>query len=337
MNILVTGGCGFIGSHFIKRLLRKYPDYNIVNVDKLTYAGNIKNIPPPQDYNNFTTYTFDIGDTYIRSILKDHEIEVVVNFAAETHVDRSIHNPVDFIQTDIVGLINLVQAARKAKVRRFVQISTDEVYGSLPVGFEADTVARLNPTSPYSASKASADILLLSYFKTYNFPVLIVRPCNNYGPNQYPEKLIPMCITRLLENKRMILHGDGDEVREYVYVEDCCRAIDIIMHKGFDGNTFNVGSGVRRNNREIMSAVLKEVVCNQARIGEEYVKKVPNRPGNDSRYALKCNSLWKSQFLRSNFKDRLHLTIEWYKKNYKDWWPYVDLDANIYKDEEYLR
>ena len=329
MNILVTGGAGFIGSHFIKHILCEHPTYKVLNVDKLTYAGTMRNVEGI-DLSNFTNINCDMANSAVGKLMKEYKINTVVNFAAGTHVDRSINDPLSFTNMDSI-VVNLVRFAQEVKVSRFVHISTDEVYGPIPVGLEASIDAPLHPTSPYSVSKAAIDLLLLSYHKTYGFPAIIVRPCNNYGPNQYPEKLIPMSINRLLEGKKVLLHGEGDEVREFIYVKDTCRAIDILVHEGELGKVYNVGSGHRLNNRETIAVIIRKVKGESARFGPEYVEKIPNRPGNDSRYAIRCD--WKPSFHRTPFDKGISKTVEWYKNNTTGWWPNIDLEANIYKKE----
>jgi len=348
MKVLVTGGCGFMGSHFIKQIIDKH---EVVCVDKMTYAGNIKNLEGHMDkLKHF--YPFNIA-TLTPDFFDLGKFDVVANFAAETHVDRSIRDPKAFLETDVMGLFNLVYHSMKAGIKKFVHISTDEVYGPIPCDSaqymklisgefidQADETFPLNPTSPYSASKASGDLLLQAYRKTYNFPVVIVRPCNNYGPNQYPEKLIPMAITRLLQDKKVILHGEGKEVREWIYVEDCVKAIEAIMDYGKIGEIYNLGSGDRKTNRNVVQKIIIEM---ELGYWGNSVEEVSNRPGNDQRYAINSSKLvdfmgWDSDYFYINdFEEGLEKTIKWYKDN-EGWWNNVSLDDNVYKDnEEYLR
>lgn len=361
-NILVTGGAGFMGSHFID-LLMTSREYKIYCIDKLTYAGTQKNIESAIK-KGMRFWGYGIEDPYILGVLDEFEIECVVNFAAETHVDRAIRNPKAFLQTDIMGLFNLVVACRETGVKKFVHISTDEVYGPISekkleyAGYQENPLAMksvvneatelypLKPTSPYSASKAAADLLLLSYYKTYGFPVTIVRPCNNYGPRQYPEKLIPMAITRLLNNKEVLLHGEGREVREWIWVKDCAAAIFEIMDKGKPGEIYNVGSGERIDNLTVICKLIdlwKEP--NNSFTGYDcHIKKIPNRPGNDHRYAMDSSKFiesvlgWSGKYY--NIRDLnagLEETMEWYRKN-RNHWVEIDFDDNIYKENEgYLR
>ena len=335
MKILVTGGAGFIGSNFIKFLV-KNGHKDIIVVDKLTYAGNLDNLKGYE--NKVIFYQVGIEEEIIKSILSTHKPEVIVNFAAMTHVDRSINNPKAFLETDVLGLYNLVYWSIKLNIPKVIHISTDEVYGDSYKN-EALEDFPLKPNSPYSASKASGDLLLRSYYKTYGLPVVIVRPSNNYGPNQYPEKLIPMAITRLIDGKKILLHGNGREIREWVYVEDCCRAIYNVMLKGSVGEIYNIGSRERINNL----MVIKQIIDSFG-YGSDYsnfIQIVPNRPGNDKRYAINSNKLKNEigDYLTVRFKEGIQMTIDWYKKN--EWWwrkLNVNLDSNIYKEnDEYLR
>lgn len=363
MNILVTGGAGFIGSHFVKRLLRN-PDNKVVIIDKLTYAGNKRNLPDDFKMAYFYELDININNSIIKSILDSHKIDMIVNFAAESHVDNSIKYPKAFLETDIMGLFNLVyQSLKYGKIKKFIHISTDEVYGPIDEeiefrqfsgeGGEAKENWLLNPTSPYSASKACADLLLQSYFKTYDLPVVIIRPCNNYGPNQYPEKLIPATIMRLLQGKKAILHGEGQEIREWIYVDDCCRAIEKIMYNGEIGEIYNVGSGDRKNNYEIICRIIHNLIYPYYEFTtthadyHSHIEFTSNRPGNDQRYAIDSSKTHKlfdqnkeelNTYLRTSFDIGLQQTIDWYKDN-QDHWNDVDFDSNIYSGvtREYLR
>ena len=314
MRYLITGGCGFIGSHFVRLILNKYKDSEVINLDKLTYAGNLGNL---RDIENNSRYKFVKGDICDNKLVLDlvKDVDIVVNFAAESHVDRSIIEPESFVKTDVLGTQNLLEACRKFNVR-FLQISTDECYGSIQNGKfkESDN---LNPSSPYSASKASADLLVLSYHITYGLNVMITRTTNNFGPNQYPEKLIPLFVTNLLEGKKVPVYGNGLNVRDWIYVVDNCEAIDFVINNGKSGEIYNIGSGNGKNNLEITKFVLKELGKDENSI--EYVK---DRLGHDKRYALdstKINKLgWKPRF---QFELALKETIKWYKSNEKWWKP----------------
>ncbi|MBN2093081.1 dTDP-glucose 4,6-dehydratase [candidate division KSB1 bacterium] len=322
MRYLVTGGAGFIGSNYIHYLLEKYQDIKIINLDKLTYAGNLENL---KDVENDSRYKFvkgDIGDVKLVDELVQ-QTDVLVNFAAESHVDRSIGTPDAFIKTDIFGTFVLLEACRKHGIQKFVQISTDEVYGSIETGaFREDSP--LMPSSPYSASKAGADRLAYSYQVTYKLPVIITRCSNNYGPNQYPEKLIPLFVTNALEGKNLPIYGDGKNVRDWIFVLDHCDAVDFVIHHGEDGEVYNIGGGNERTNLEITDIILKEL--HRPTTLKTYVK---DRPGHDLRYAVDCSKLkkmgWQPQY---QFEQGMKLTINWYTSN-QDWWKKI-------KSGEYL-
>ena len=241
MRLLVTGGAGFIGSNFIRHIIKKYPQNEIINLDKLTYAGNLDNL---KDIENNSNYTFVKGDICDRKIVNElsKDVEAIVNFAAQSHVDRSIIDALDFIKTNIDGTYNLLEATKKHNISRFIQISTDEVYGSTDQGSFKET-SPLRPRSPYAASKAGADMLVHSYWATFNLPVLVARSSNNFGPYQYPEKIIPLFITNALEDRPLPLYGDGMNVRDWLYVIDNCEAIDLVLHKGKEGEIYNIGGG----------------------------------------------------------------------------------------------
>ena len=315
MKILVTGGLGFIGSNFIRHIFKKYPGYKIVNIDKMTYAGNPENL---RDIENDSRYSFIKGDIcderLIDELISSEKPDAILNFAAESHVDRSISDPHSFIKTDILGTHNLLEAAKKYNIPRYIQVSTDEVYGSINSGSFSEE-SPINPASPYSASKAAADMIVNSYFATYKMPILITRSSNNYGPNQYPEKVVPLFVTNLLENKKVPLYGDGLNVRDWLYVLDNCEAIDLTLHKGKEGEIYNIGGGIELPNIELTKALLKFLEKDESHI--EYVK---DRPGHDRRYSLDSTKIkeklgWQPKF---KFDYGLYLTIDWYKKN--EWW-----------------
>jgi len=312
---LVTGGLGFIGSNFIRLILRKYSDYTVINFDKMTYAGNPENL---RDIENNPRYLFVKGDicdeALVNKVIDGEKPDAIINFAAESHVDRSIFDPHSFIRTDILGTQNLLEAARKYKVPRYLQISSDEVYGSIEDGSFSEK-SPLNPSSPYSASKAAADMIVNSYFVTYKMPTLITRSSNNYGPNQYPEKVIPLFATNLLENKKVPLYGDGLNVRDWIYVLDNCEAIDLILHKGKEGEVYNVGGGNEFPNIELTRFLLKFLGKD-----ENYIEYVKDRPGHDRRYSLDCTKLKKKLGWRPKFKFNygIYMTADWYRKN--EWW-----------------
>ena len=314
MKILVTGGCGFIGSNFIRFLLEN-TDHEVVNLDALTYAGNRENL---KEYEDNSRYTFIHGRIEDRKLVKEivEDVDYVVNFAAETHVDRSILEPSPFLTTNIMGTQVLLEACRNTAVKRFVHISTDEVYGSLETDegkFTEDLP--LLPNSPYSASKASADLLVRAYFVTYGLPVIIVRPSNNYGPYQFPEKFIPLAITNLLEDKPIPIYGDGRNIRDWLFVEDCARGVYEVLRKGREGEVYNLGGESERRNIEVTKVILEAMGKD-----ESYLRFVPDRPGHDYRYALDNTKIkkevgWKPQV---SFEEGIKRTIEWYRRN--GWW-----------------
>ena len=314
MNILVTGGAGFIGSNFIRHILKKYPDFSVTNLDKLTYAGNLNNLKDLEGNANYKFIKGDIADKRtVFKILRFNKIDAVINYAAETHVDRSILDPDAFVRTDVIGTYNLLEGVKEFKIAKFIQISTDEVYGSIDKGKFTEE-SPLLPNSPYSSSKAAGDLLCRSYVKTYGLPVVITRSCNCYGPFQYPEKLISLFITNLLEDKKIPLYGRGLNVREWLYVADHCNAVDFILHKGETGEIYNIGSGVEKKNSEITGLILEQLDK-----GSEMIEYIKDRPGHDLRYALNARKLeklgWQTEF---DFERAIKETVRWYKQN--DWW-----------------
>ncbi|MBI2031340.1 MAG: dTDP-glucose 4,6-dehydratase [Candidatus Levybacteria bacterium] len=321
MKILVTGGAGFIGSNFILYWMKNHPQDKIVNLDKLTYAGNLENLKEVEKNPNYKFIHGDICDGKAVGEAME-EIDIVVNFAAESHVDRSITEPAPFIMTNIVGTQILLDEAIKSKVKRFHHISTDEVYGSLELEdlnkFNERT--NYNPRSPYSASKSSSDHLVRAYFTTYGLPITISNCSNNFGPYQFPEKLIPLAITNLLENKKIPVYGDGLYVRDWLYVEDHCRAVDKILQKGKVGDTYCVGGLTEDiNNLSIVKKIIKILNAN-----EEMIEFIKDRPGHDRKYAVDWSKIkneldWEPQH---SFDEWLEKTVEWYKKN-SDWWKRV--------------
>ncbi|HRZ95824.1 MAG TPA: dTDP-glucose 4,6-dehydratase [Candidatus Moranbacteria bacterium] len=325
MNILITGGAGFIGSNFILYMLKKYPastagkpDYKIINLDLLTYAGNLENLEEVEDNPNYKFVKGNITDEkLVTEIIKDNKIDLIVNFAAESHVDRSILGPDAFINTNILGTYNLLKCAKNSGDIRFHHISTDEVFGSLgPDDPGFDEMTSYSPRSPYSASKAASDHLVSSFFHTYGLPTTISNCSNNYGPYHFPEKVIPLFITNLLENKKIPLYGDGMNVRDWLYVEDHCRAIDLIIHRGKIGETYCIGGNCEKTNKELTYAILELMGK-----GEEMIEFVKDRAGHDRRYAIDFSKIknelgWKPEV---SFEDGLKMTIEWYKNN-ESWW-----------------
>ena len=314
-NILVTGGAGFIGSNFVRCMLDRYPSCRIVVYDKLTYAGNLENL---RDVANDPRYTFTQGDicdaVAVREAIETHQIDTIVNFAAETHVDRSILEPASFIQTDVFGTYVLLEATRKYGLERYLQVSSDEVYGSIESGSFREGDA-LCPNSPYSASKAGAELLVRAYHSTWNLPVLITRGANTHGPYQYPEKVAPLFITNALEDKPLPLYGDGLQVRDWLYVADHCTAIDLVLHRGVPGEAYNVGAGNERTNLEITHFILDLLGKT-----EGLIQHVTDRPGHDRRYSLDCAKIaalgWKPAH---PFEEAFAETARWYREN-RWWW-----------------
>lgn len=314
MKVLITGGCGFIGSNFIKYFTRKHPRYEILNVDKLTYAGNLENLKEMRRKKLYHFAKADISSsTRMSRIFRKFKPDAVINFAAETHVDRSITAPSSFAKTNFVGVGILLNLALKHGIEKFMHISTDEVYGSIIHGKFRET-SPLDPSSPYAASKAAADGLVLAYNKTYTLPVLITRSSNNYGPYQFPEKYIPLVIHNALRDKQIPLYGDGMNVRDWLYVEDNCAALDVVFHKGTSGEVYNIGAGFELTNIAVIKRVFKILKKDTSLIS--YVK---DRPGHDRRYALTISKIkrlgWRP---RTSFDKGIKKTIQWYRRN-KQW------------------
>jgi len=316
MKLLVTGGAGFIGSNFILYLLKNDPGVTIVNLDVLTYAGNLENLTAVENNPRYTFVRGDIADAQAVGKVMDMGITAVVNFAAESHVDRSIMDPDAFIRTNILGTNVLLTAARDHKVDRFIQISTDEVYGSLgPTGLFTED-SPLKPTSPYSASKTSADLLALACHKTFGLSVSVTRCSNNYGPYQFPEKLIPLFVTNAMEDKSLPIYGDGKNIRDWIYVEDHSRAIETVLKKGKPGEVYNVGGNNERTNIEITDFILKAL-----KKPDSLKRYVTDRPGHDRRYAIDSTKIkkdlgWAPRF---SFEEAMAETVDWYVKN-RPWW-----------------
>lgn len=313
-TILVTGGAGFIGNCFIRHMLQKYSNYKIINIDALTYAGNLENLYDVKDNPNYEFVNGDICDKDLVTQIVSG-VDMIVNFAAETHVDRSITGPEIFIETNIKGTMTLLQAAKEFNIERYLQVSTDEVYGTLgDTGYFTETTP-LAPNSPYSASKAGADMLVRAYYETYKVPTLITRCSNNYGPYQYPEKLIPFFISRLLRGEKVPVYGDGLNVRDWLYVYDHCAAIDAVLHKGRVGEVYNIGGHNEKTNLEITHLILDAMNKDESSI--EYVQ---DRLGHDRRYAISNDKItselgWKPSV---TFEEGILLTIDWYLNN-KSW------------------
>ncbi|SCI26480.1 dTDP-glucose 4%2C6-dehydratase 2 [uncultured Clostridium sp.] len=312
-TILVTGGAGFIGTNFIYYMMNKYKDYKIINLDKLTYASNISNLKKLENNKSYKFIKEDIcNKEFIFYLFENENIDIVVNFAAESHVDNSISNPMIFTQTNILGTQVLLEACRKYNIKKFHQVSTDEVYGDLPIDRKDllfNENSKINPSSPYSASKASADLLVKSYYRTYNLPITISRCSNNYGEFQHQEKLIPLIISKAINNESLPVYGNGMNVRDWIHVKDHCEAIDIIIHKGKLGEIYNVGSNNEKSNIEIVKMILKEL--NKPNSLIKYVK---DRPGHDLRYAIDSSKIqrelgWKPKY---SFEEGIKNTISYY-------------------------
>ena len=314
MKLLVTGGAGFIGSCFIRYMLGKYPDYKIINLDALTYAGNLESLDDIKDNPNYRFVRGNICNFELVSMIMEN-VDAVINFAAESHVDRSITGPEIFVETNIKGTLNLLQCAKQSNIPRYIQISTDEVYGTLgETGYFTEETP-LAPNSPYSASKASADLLVRSYFETYKMPVIITRCSNNYGPYQYPEKLIPFFISLLLRGEKVPVYGDGQNVRDWLYVYDHCSAIDAVLHNGRVGEVYNIGGNNEKSNLEITRLILKALDK-----GEDSIRFVDDRPGHDRRYAM-CSDKIQNELgwhPSVTFEEGLNNTIDWYLHN-QEW------------------
>lgn len=336
MKILVTGGAGFIGSNFIRYMLKKYPNYKIVNLDKLTYAGNLDNLKEVVDNENYKFVKGDICDKkLIDKLFSEETFDALVNFAAETHVDRSILEPDAFLKTDIFGTFNLLEAMKKHSTLRGVFISTDEVFGDWAGGGFAKENDRLEPSSPYSASKAGGDLMVMAYRRTYDLPVMITHGTNNYGPNQYPEKLIPLFVTNLMENMKVPVYGAGDQIRDWIYVEDHCSGIDTVLHKGELGQSYNIGAN---NDPEITNMELTKTIVKLCDKDSKMIEYVKDRPGHDVRYAVDTTRLrnlgWKPKI---NFEDGIKKTVSWYQGN-TEWWKkiksgeYMEYYKKQYKD-----
>jgi len=315
MKLLITGGAGFIGSNFIHYILKKYPDYQIVNLDKLTYCGNLDNLKEVEDNPNYKFIKGDICDQKkVTEIFEEEKPDFVIHFAAETHVDRSILDPYTFTETNIIGTHILLETAKKFGIKKFLHISTDETYGSIEnEKFKEDDI--LMPNSPYSASKAGADLLARSYYETFSLPVIITRSSNNYGPYQFPEKVIPLFISNILEGKKVPLYGTGKNIRDWIYVLDNCEGLDTILHKGEIGEIYNIGGGNEKTNLELTKIILNELGKDESQI--EYVE---DRLGHDFRYALDIEKAKKIGWEpKHSFEEAIKETIKWYLEN-KDWW-----------------
>ncbi|MFJ8414971.1 dTDP-glucose 4,6-dehydratase [Bacillus paramycoides] len=317
MNILVTGGAGFIGSNFIHYMLKKYETYKIINYDALTYSGNLNNVKSIQDNPNYSFVKGEIQNgEMLEHVIHECDAQVIVNFAAESHVDRSIENPIPFYGTNVIGTVTLLELVKKYPHIKLVQVSTDEVYGSLGKTGKFTEETPLAPNSPYSSSKASADMIALSYYKTYQLSVIVTRCSNNYGPYQYPEKLIPLMVTNALEGKKLPLYGDGLNVRDWLHVMDHCSAIDTVLHKGRVGEVYNIGGNNEKTNVDVVEQIIE--LLGKTKKDIEFVT---DRLGHDRRYAIEAQKMknefdWEPKY---TFEQGLKETVEWYENN-TEWW-----------------
>ncbi len=319
MRLLVTGGAGFIGSNFIRNYLRRHPDEEVINVDLLTYAGNVANMEGFSSHPGYAFIHADINERKQLEELFQKGIDVVLNFAAESHVDRSIEAPLIFAETNIRGTLNLLTLAHRYGVKKFVQISTDEVYGTLGRRGLFSEESPLAPSSPYSASKAGADLMARAFYTTYGLPVVITRSSNNYGPYQFPEKLIPLALINALQERPIPIYGDGQQIRDWIYVEDHCQAVEILLHRGTPGQVYNIGAETEKTNLEVVRSILKNLGKS-----ESLIRFVQDRPGHDWRYALEVSKIrnelgWQPEI---DFERGLEKTIAWYLQN-KKWWEEV--------------
>ena len=320
MKIIVTGGAGFIGGNFVHHMVNKYPEYQIINLDLLTYAGNLETLKPVEDKPNYKFVHGDIADRdFVFKLFEEEKPDIVVNFAAESHVDRSITDPEAFVRTNVMGTTTLLDACRTYGIKRYHQVSTDEVYGDLPLDrpdlfFTEETP--IHTSSPYSSSKAGADLLVLSYYRTFGLPVSITRCSNNYGPFHFPEKLIPLMISRALDDESLPVYGKGENIRDWLFVKDHCKAIDLVMRKGRVGEVYNIGGHNEKTNLEVVKIILKELGK-----PESLITYVTDRPGHDMRYAIDPTKIhselgWLPE---TKFEDGIKKTIQWYLNN-KSWW-----------------
>jgi dTDP-glucose 4,6-dehydratase len=331
VKILVTGGAGFIGSHFVRHVLRKYPSYSVINLDKLTYAGNLANLT---DVETDPRYRFVRGDICDPVVVRDvaRGVDAIVNLAAESHVDRSIMAAGEFVATDVLGTFTLLEAVRALGIPRAIFVSTDEVYGSIERDAVAET-APLTPSNPYSASKAGADLLALSYWKTYRLPAIVTRSSNNFGSHQHPEKVIPLFVTNALEDLPLPLYGDGRNVRDWLYVQDHCAAIDLVLHKGAGGEVYNIGGGTEVENIDLTRKILRLLGK-----PESLIQPVKDRLGHDRRYALDSSKLhalgWRPAH---GFDDALAATVDWYREHVAWWRPLKSGEFRNYYERQYVK
>ncbi len=331
MRLLVTGGSGFIGSNFIRYVLSEHPDDRVVNLDKLTYAGNPANLA---DLESDPRYTFVQGDIADADLVRDvtRGVDAVVNFAAPSHVDRSILDADEFLRTNVLGVRVLLEAVRSLRVPRLLHVSTDEVYGSIAKGAASET-APLRPSNPYSAAKAGGDLLALAYWNTHGVPVVITRSSNNFGPYQYPEKMVPLFITNAIDNQPLPVYGDGHQVRDWIYVLDNCSAIDLVLRQGVAGEIYNIGGG-----HEVANVTLTHDILRLLGKPDSLIELVADRPGHDRRYALDATKLWKLGWApRYPFASALETTVRWYREREAWWRPLKSGEFRAYYERQYGR
>ena len=331
MRLLVTGGCGFIGSNFIRWVLTEHPDDRVVNLDKLTYAGNPANLADLEHDPRYSFVQGDIGDAdLVRDVTRG--VDAVVNFAAPSHVDRSILDPDEFLKTNVLGVRVLLEAVRSLRVPRLLHVSTDEVYGSIAKG-AATEQSPLRPSNPYSAAKAGGDLLALAYWNTHGVPVVITRSSNNFGPYQYPEKLVPLFVTNALDDQPLPLYGDGHQLRDWIYVLDNCAAIDIVLRQGRDGEVYNIAGG-----HEVANVTLTHEILRWLGKPDSLIRLVADRPGHDRRYALDATRLWKLGWApRYPFDSALETTVRWYREHEAWWRPLKSGEFRAYYERQYGR
>ena len=329
MKLLVTGGSGFIGSNFVRHVLATHPDDRVVNLDKLTYAGNPANLADIERDPRYAFVQGDVGDAkVVREVIRG--VDAVVSFAAESHVDRSLVEPDAFLRTDVFGVFTLLEAVKELKIPRLLHVSTDEVYGSVERGSSRE-IDPLRPSNPYSASKAGGDLLALAYWQTHRLPVLITRSSNNFGPYQYPEKVIPLFVTNALDDQPLPLYGDGKNVRDWLYVLDNCAAIDLVLRKGGEGEVYNIGGG-----HEVENVVLTRQILQLTGKPESLIKPVKDRPGHDRRYSLDSKKVRQLGWTpRHRFPDALATTVAWYREHETWWRPLKSGEFRAYYEKQY--
>lgn len=335
IRVLITGGAGFIGSNYIRHALKSHPDWEIWNFDKLTYAGNLMSLKDIEQDARYHFVKGDIADAAAVAEVMKNDIELIINFAAESHVDRSIKGSQEFLVTGVLGVQTLLDAAREHQVKMFYQVSTDEVYGDVETGEFSKETHALNPSSPYSAAKAAGDLLILAYARTHKLPVLISRCTNNYGPYQYPEKMLPLFVTNLLQGKKVPVYGDGMQIRDWLHVDDHCRGIDVVLAKGEIGEVYNIGANhvPEHPNIEVTKIILDELG-----VDASMIEHVSDRPGHDRRYAVDTKKIealvWKSQV---PFEQGIRETAQWYKAHPEWWQPIVSGEFQKYYDQQYKK